>query len=200
MTRIAKEPSHRLFFALWPSGPERAALAAWQPALRELCGGRPMLPETLHATLVFLGDVVEHRLEALSLAAQETEFRDFDLDLTAAHYWGHNHIVFAAPDVVPPQLAEMVSELEHNLRKHHFRLERRPYKPHITLLRHAKWNDAPKVGNPLPTSGWTELTPELPTMPAVRWRVRRFALVRSLSDEQGARYEVLARFGASELE
>ncbi len=183
MTRIAKEPSHRLFFALWPSGPERAALAAWQPPLRELCGGRPMLPETLHATLVFLGNVVEHRLEALSLAAQETDFRDFDLDLTAAHYWGHNHIVFAAPEVVPPRLAEMVSELEHNLRKHRFRLERRPYKPHITLLRHAKWSDA-----------------ELPPMPAVRWRVRRFALVRSLSDEQGARYEVLARFGASELE
>jgi len=29
-----KEPSLRLFFALWPSAAERAALAAWQPPLR----------------------------------------------------------------------------------------------------------------------------------------------------------------------
>lgn len=159
-----------------------------------------MRADTLHATLVFLGDVAEHRLEALYLAAQETEFADFALNLATAHYWGHNHIVYAAPDVIPPQLADLVSELELNLRRHRFRFEQRAYKPHITLLRHAKWSDAPKAGNPSPTSGWTELTPGLPRMPAVRWRVRSFALVQSLSDEQGARYKVLARFGESALE
>jgi 2'-5' RNA ligase len=195
-----KEPSLRLFFALWPSAAERAALAAWQPPLRERCGGRAMRADTLHATLVFLGDVAEHRLEALYLAAQETEFADFALNLATAHYWGHNHIVYAAPDVIPPQLADLVSELELNLRRHRFRFEQRAYKPHITLLRHAKWSDAPKAGNPSPTSGWTELTPGLPPMPAVRWRVRSFALVQSLSDEHGARYKVLARFGESALE
>lgn len=178
-----KEPSLRLFFALWPSPAERTALAAWQPVLRERCDGRAMRADTLHATLVFLGDVAEHRLEALYLAAQETEFRDFALNLTMAHYWGHNHIVYAAPEVVPPQLADLVGELERNLRRHRFRFEQRAYKPHITLLRHAKWSDL-----------------DLPPMPAVRWRVRSFALVRSLSDEQGARYKVLARFGESALE
>lgn len=178
-----KEPSLRLFFALWPSAAERAALAAWQPLLPERCGGRAMRADTLHATLVFLGDVAEHRLEALSLAAQETEFRGFSLSLTTAHYWGHNHIVYAAPDVIPPQLADLVGELGQNLRRHRFRFEQRAYKPHITLLRHAKWSDM-----------------ELPPMPAVRWQVRSFALVHSLSDEQGARYKVLARFGESALE
>lgn len=198
MTR--KEPSLRLFFALWPNAAERAALAAWQTPLRELCGGRAMRADTLHATLVFLGDVAEHRLEALYLAAQETLFRGFTLNLTTAHYWGHNHIVYAAPDDVPVRLAQLVEGLEHNLRRHRFRFEHRPYKPHITLLRHAKWTDAPKAGNPLPTSGWTELTAGLPPMPSVRWQMRSFALVQSMSDEQGARYEVLARFGESELE
>ncbi len=183
MERTGKEPSHRVFFALWPSEAERAALAAWQEPLRELCGGKAMQPETLHATLVFLGNVVEHRLEALSLAAKEISFRRFDLTLTAAHYWGHNHIVYAAPDAVPPALAVLADELERNLRRHRFHLERRPYKPHITLLRHAKWTDT-----------------GLPPMPAVRWRMGEFVLVRSLSDEQGARYEVLARFAASALE
>lgn len=178
-----KEPALKLFFALWPSEAERAALAAWQVPLRELCGGRAMQAATLHATVVFLGEVVGHRLESLCLAAQEVEFRPFDLRLTTAHYWGHNHIVFAAPAAVPQQLAHLVAGVEASLRRHRFRFEARPYKAHVTLLRHASWSDAP-----------------LPAMPEVRWQVRQFALVRSLSDEQGARYEVLARFGASELE
>ncbi len=173
----------RLFFALWPNTVERGALAAWQPPLRELCGGREMRPDTLHATLVFLGEVAERRLEALQLAAQEVSSLKFELELTAAHYWGHNHIVYAAPDATPPQLAELVNELEHNLRRHRFHFEQRPYKPHVTLLRNAQWTDK-----------------ALPTMPAVCWRPDGFALVQSLSDEQGARYKVLARFGASALE
>ena len=171
------EPSARVFFALWPDDAERAALAAWQPPLHKLCGGRSMRAVTLHATLVFLGDVVLHRLEALQLAAQEVEGEPFDLAFDVAHYWGHNHIVFAAPHAVPPQLMQLVRALEQRLGKHHFHFDKRPYKPHITLLRHAQWSDAP-----------------LPDMQRVTWRVRNFALVQSVSDEVGANYRVLARF------
>jgi 2'-5' RNA ligase len=178
MKRIEKEPVLRLFFALWPTAAERAALSAWQQPLLDLCGGRVMRADTLHTTLVFLGEVAERRLEALRLAAQETNWQGFELKLTTAHYWGHNHIAFAAPDATPPQLAELVKELESRLRKHRFHFEKRPYKPHVTLLRNAQWSDAP-----------------LPTMPAVSWRFKDFVLVQSLRDEEGApHYEVLARF------
>lgn len=180
------KPTHeqvRVFFALWPGQPERTALASWQTELLPLCGGRVMRPETLHATLVFLGGVALHRLEALQLAAQEVAFEPFELRFETARYWGHNHIAFAAPGNVPPQLARLVDDLEQRLIRHRFRFERRPYKPHVTLLRHAQWSDA-----------------ELPPMPAVCWQISDFVLVQSLGDEQGARYEVLARFGASELE
>lgn len=177
MSKQAREPSARVFFALWPDDTERAALAAWQPALRKLCGGRSMRAETLHATLVFLGDVVLHRLEALQLAAQEVEGESCDLVFDAARYWGHNHIVYAAPHTAPPQLAQLVQALEQRLGSHHFHFDKRPYKPHITLLRHAHWDDAP-----------------LPEMPGVMWRIRDFALVQSAPDEEGANYRVLARF------
>ncbi len=179
MEQIRKKPTRRLFFALWPGEAERAALAGWLPHLHKLCGGRIMRPDTLHATLVFLGGVPEHRLEALHLAAQETDFQAFELTLDHAHYWGHNHIVHAAPEATPPNLAELVDRLERNLRKHRFVFDERPYKPHVTLLRNARWSDA-----------------ALPPMPAVNWKFREFVLVQSLSDEQGARYEVLERFPA----
>lgn len=167
----------RLFFALWPSAAECTALAAWQPALQHICGGRAMRAEGLHATLVFLGEVESDRLEALQLAAQEVGAPAFSLLLDAAHYWGHNHIVFAAPTHVPPALLQLVSSLEQSLQRHHFKFDARSFKPHITLLRKAQWSDSP-----------------LPEMPSVAWQVRDFALVQSVGDEQGVRYEVLARF------
>ncbi len=176
MSKPPKEKSARVFFALWPDDAERAALAAWQPVLRKLCGGRSIRAGTLHATLVFIGDMVLHRLEALQLAAQEVDGEPFDLVLDTAHYWGHNHIVFAAPLNVPPQLAQLVHALEQHLGKHRFHFDKRPYKPHITLLRHAQWSDAP-----------------LPEMRETVWRVRDFALVQSAPDEEGANYRVLAR-------
>ena len=64
------EKSVRVFFALWPDDAERAALAAWQLPLHKLCSGRIIRADTLHNTLVFLGNVEAHRLEAPYLAAQ----------------------------------------------------------------------------------------------------------------------------------
>jgi 2'-5' RNA ligase len=177
MDKPSKERSARVFFALWPGDAERAALAAWQPPLKKLCGGKAMRAETLHNTLVFLGDVAQHRLEALKLAAQEAVGAPFELCLDEARYWGHNHILYAAPSRTPEALQRLVAALEQRLRQHRFHFDRRDYKPHITLLRHAKWRDEP-----------------LPPMPTVTWDARSFALVQSLSDENGARYQVLARF------
>jgi 2'-5' RNA ligase len=167
----------RLFFALWPSAAERTALAAWQSALQHKCGGRAMRAEGLHATLLFLGEVEVERLEALQLAAQEVSAPAFTLLLDAAHYWGHNHIVFAAPGQVPPALLALASGLEQSLQHHHFKFDARSFKAHITLLRKARWSDS-----------------LLPAPPAVAWQMRDFALVQSVGDEQGTRYEVLARF------
>ncbi|HEX5364458.1 MAG TPA: RNA 2',3'-cyclic phosphodiesterase [Gallionella sp.] len=177
MTKSELFSSARVFFALWPTEAERAALANWQPPLHELCGGRTMRADTLHATLIFLGEIAEHRLEALQLAAQEVAGASFELRLDKVRYWGHNHIAYAAPSVVPAPLSALVQDLEQRLRAHRFRFERREYKPHVTLLRHGRWTDAP-----------------LPEMNAVNWQVQDFALVSSQPDEQGARYEVLARF------
>jgi len=168
----------RVFFALWPDSKERAALAAWQLELKELCGGKAMRAETLHATLVFLGEVVQHRLEALKLAAQEVQGKPFYLTFDEAHYWGHNHIVHAASRIIPPQLAQLVHDLDQGLIKHRFHFDKHPaYKPHVTLLRHAKWNDAP-----------------LPGMREVKWRAESFALMQSVRDERDTSYQVLARF------
>jgi 2'-5' RNA ligase len=167
----------RVFFALWPNDAERAALAAWQSQLHQLCSGRSMRADTLHASLVFIGDVALHRLEALQLAAQEIGGKPFRLVFDTVRYWGHNHIVFAAPRTVPQPMSGLVHHLEKNLSRHRFHFDKRPYQPHVTLLRNARWNDAP-----------------LPELQPVVWQAQDFALMQSVPGEQGTHYEVLARF------
>ena len=172
-----KEKTARLFFAIYPSEDESKAFLRWQTNFHELCGGRIMRNDTLHTTLVFLGDVEIHLLEALELAAQEVEGKAFDLIFNSAHYWSHNHIVHAVPSKVPPQLTELLNELEQRLHKHRFNFEKRDYKPHVTLLRNAKWDDS-----------------TFPEMPNVVWQVRTFVMLQSEQSESGVNYKVLAKF------
>lgn len=173
MDKRSQQDNVKIFFALWPTPAGRANLAAWQPLLKKSCGGRDMRAATLHATLVFLGQLETSRLEALQLAAQEVGWERFDLTLDKARYWGHNHIVYAAPGRVPDKLRALVAALEQALRRHGFRFDQRQYKPHVTLLRDARWTDA-----------------ALPRMEQVRWRVTDFALVQSAPEG----YRILARF------
>ena len=177
MSHRTDHPALRVFFALWPTAAERSHLAAWQAPLSRLCGGRAMRGETLHNTLVFIGDVDRSRLEALQLAAQEVSGEGFELCFDAARYWGHNHIVYAAPGHLPQQLAQLAGALGQNLLRHRFKFDDREYKPHVTLLRNAHWTDAP-----------------LPAMQPVCWQISDFALVQSAHQAGLADYRVLARF------
>lgn len=163
----------RVFFALWPAQHERRELAQWQSALP--CGARAMAPGSLHATLVFLGAVERRRLEALALAAGEVSVPRFTLCFDQARYWGHNHIVYAAPLVVPDELPQLVDGLEKSMIRHRFSFDRRAYKPHVTLMRNAHWSDDP-----------------LPDMKPVCWKAKDFVLLQS--GLGGADYRVLARF------
>lgn len=171
----------RVFFALWPGAAERRRLAAWQLPLQQLCGGRAMRAETLHNTLVFIGAVEPARLEALQLAAREAgqqmDGAAFELCFDAARYWQHNRIVYAAPGVAPPPLAQLVDRLRQSLERHGFGFDRRAYQPHVTLLRNARFPDTP-----------------LPAMQPVRWQIRDFVLAESARQGGQADYRVLARF------
>ena len=167
----------KVFFALWPAAAERDGLATWQKPLQQLCSGRAMRSGNLHNTLVFIGHIEQSRLEALRLAAQEASGNTFELCFDTVRYWGHNHIVYAAPTHVPPQLLQLVGMLEQRLTSHRFTFDRREYQPHVTLLRNARWTDAP-----------------LPKMPPVRWQIREFALMQSAQQGGQAGYRALARF------
>ena len=167
-----------VFFALWPTAAERGSLAAWQKPLQHLCGGRDMRGENLHNTLVFIGHVEQSRLEALQLAAQEVSGEDFELCFDAARYWGHNHIVYAAPGA-----CAATSGAAGN------RAGTAPDDGTVSDSTSANTNRTSRCCA-TPTGPMRPL----PAMQPVCWQMRDFVLVESCAEGGKAAYRVLARF------
>ena len=167
----------RVFFALWPTAPERDQLAAWLAPLQGVYGGRAMRPGTLHNTLVFVGSIATERLEQLQQAARQVNGSAFELCFDEARYWGHNRIVYAAPSQVPRRLLNLADALQRQLRRAGFEFDERAYQAHVTLLRNARRSEAPL----------SQLAP-------VSWQIGEFVLVQSELSGSGANYRVLARF------
>lgn len=165
-------PTARLFFAIWPDAAARARLYAHAGALHRDCGGRLMRRENLHLTLVFLGTVARAQIAQIEAVAARCSGPRFELALDTTGYWRHNRIVWAAPAAVPAPLRELVASLESGLAAGGCAFDRRPYAPHLTLVRNAR---EPRA---------------LPVFEAV-WPVAEFTLVEST---RGARYDVIARW------
>lgn len=143
----------------------------WQSKL----DGRLMRADTLHVTLVFIGEIERSRLLSLQLAAREVIASRFSVCFTAIRYWQHNRILYAGTDLVPDALLQLVSQLQNSLTRHNFNFASHLYTPHVTLLRRAHLPETP-----------------LPNMKPVCWKVKDYVLVES--KEGVADYRVLARF------
>jgi 2'-5' RNA ligase len=162
----------RLFFALWPPAETADALAAWAQAAQRLTHGKPTAAARIHLTLVFLGDADPRRAV---IAARRAVGAIHDLPIEHARHWRENNIVWAGPRHTPPALKTLFESLSLELYREEFILERRPFAAHVTLVRKAR-------------------VARLPPLPAVKWPVREFLLVRSSLSSKGSTYEPLERF------
>jgi 2'-5' RNA ligase len=174
--RWALAPSARVFFALWPGAEVRQALMHVGLKMHRQVQGKLTREESVHMTLLFLGETPTERLEALTRLAAGIAFEPFTLSLEQADCWKHNKIAWVAPLETPPALARLVSALEQRAAAQGFRFDRRPFAAHVTLLRKAR-------------CGPLDLQ-----MPCIRWEVRDFALVRSELGSNGSRYSLIGRW------
>lgn len=165
----------RLFVALWPSPRLRAALAARRAAIGWPHGAAPVDDAKLHLTLHFLGAVAAAQLPRL-VPALQVPVQAFELRLGGAVAWPHG-LVVAPVLAMPEALLALHAGLATALAGLGLALERRAFRPHVTLARRAG-------GALLPADD-----------PPLRWRNRGYALVWS---DRGA-YRVLARYGPGGL-
>jgi len=166
----------RLFFAAWPAPDVQRALGGVAQAAQRECGGRAVPSDNIHLTLVFLGNVPRPRLDEIEALAATIDARSFALAVDRLEYWRHNRILWAGAEECPEALRALVAALEQVLLAAGFQFDRRPYVPHVTLLRNVRRGPAER------------------RIPPVAWPVADFALVESVQLERTTLYEVLRRW------
>lgn len=166
-------PTHRLFLALWPDEAVRARLHQQLACWRWDDAARLYAPQDWHVTLHFLGPVEDHRLAELR-AGLGSGYAPFDWVLDRPALWPHGLAVLGC-DAAPPPLLELRRRLGRVLQRLQLPLDTRPYRPHVTLARHAQRAEAPRQVPPVP------------------WTVRGHVLARSTGDPRW-RYEILQQY------
>ncbi|NKN32282.1 RNA 2',3'-cyclic phosphodiesterase [Marichromatium bheemlicum] len=137
----------RWFFALWPPPALRRALCermpGWLPP-----GGRLAHGEDLHLTLVFLGALTPSQRDPVIAAADRVAGAPFELVLRCLGHFPRVGVAWCGPEPEPSallQLHQALVALQHECR---LPLERRPYRPHLTLARRSG-APAANFGSPL---------------------------------------------------
>jgi 2'-5' RNA ligase len=165
----------RLFFALWPDSKVRSALARLGGSIQGH-GGRPVHPEDIHLTLVFLGGVTGDRFGCVTEAAGGVIAPAFDLSLDRVGYWPRPRVLWCGCHPAPEPLLGLVDGLEQPLRTCGFRPEQRPYQVHLTLARKAHRVAGFELEHP------------------IAWSISEFVLAGSEPGGPPPRYRILRRW------
>ena len=166
----------RLFFALWPPPEQRAALVEIAKKLPDELGRR-VSPANLHLTLLFLGNLTLQQREAMEAVADAIAVPPFTLTFDEFGHWPRPQIVWLGSRTPPAELGTLVEHLRRGASSAGLVIDARPYAMHLTLYRGAR--RSPRE--------WPECAP-------LHWPATEFALVESLPEVDGVRYEVRRRW------
>ncbi|WP_168798024.1 RNA 2',3'-cyclic phosphodiesterase [Pacificoceanicola onchidii] len=164
-----------------------STVAALADVMDQLPGDIRRVPEeNLHLTLAFMGDVPEDAVQAAHEGLETIRAPRFGLSLNGATVYGGRHgqaIALEADGEAP--LHELHDRIRARLRGAGIQLERRRFRPHVTLAR------LPGRGDPGPALG------ALCALQIPSFSVTSFSLIQSTLHESGAIYETLATYPLS---
>jgi 2'-5' RNA ligase len=173
---VTESDLRRVFFALWPPEETLQALDALAADAVICTGGRRMRRDSLHMTLAFIGSVSPSQLALLQEIAGRVRGETFDMLIDRLGCWQHNRIVWAGSSSVPSRQRRLFDALATGLTDARFVLDRRPFAPHVTLVRNGRYDNLPELAQSIP------------------WDVREFVLVESILQPSRARYRLLDRW------
>ena len=166
----------RLFLALWPDEEVTVQLSghakAWdwpQDCVRYAASD-------WHLTLQFIGSAPRSSIEDMQ-ARLQIPFRPFCFALSVPQIWPSGLAVLETTEVAP-ELQALHDRLNLALQHMQGTVDLRPFRPHVTLARHAQQASSHKSTAP------------------VIWRVRDYALVESTGLRTN-RYQILCRYPAA---
>jgi RNA 2',3'-cyclic 3'-phosphodiesterase len=184
-----KSPRARLFVALDLPDDVRAGLVDWQQTALADPALRPVKPESLHITLVFLGYQAEKDVKKISKAAFDVDAQAPAVEIVADPVGvPRNRPRLIALDARSEETVALQKQVEENLVAEGFyEPEKRPYWPHLTMARVRP--EAP--GSRKPAQIRNQAHP-LPEHMFRFFRPTRLVLFKSHLRRTGAEYESLA--------
>jgi 2'-5' RNA ligase len=169
-----------LFFALWPNPALQSTLVDAARNVITAAGGRPVLPQSLHVTLAFLGAVPEAdlgKVEAIGAEVASTAERaPVQFAFNAIEYWKKPQVLCATAPVptAGTSLADaLATKLKSRLVAAGFTPDLKPFRAHVTLMRKVPRGTYDCALQP------------------VTWSFVDFALVGSRPGQGGSSYSVL---------
>ena len=162
----------RLFFALWPDEETREQINDVVGPFKNQ-NIKPVKKSNLHITLEFLGEVSDQDKEDLIDKINMLQHEPFDLELTRVGWWCKPQILWIGTTHIPKELLTLVKSIKKCVRKQGLKIDKREYKPHVTIARKVKQVVIPNKAL------------------HISWQVNSFVLVVSNTNEDGAEYEVL---------
>ena len=175
--------SIRVFFAIWPKEAVWRQLYDLSEKVELVCGGRRTRAESIHLTLIFLGEMEISQLHALCLAAKTVRGQVFNFIVEGIRYWKLNRLVYAETGEVPLELFDLVDSLKNTLSAYGISFDHRAFTPHITLVRKAQRHVLPKS--------------LIHLVEPIVWPVNEYILVKS---EQASNRSVYTPIGCWPLE
>ena len=176
---VEGDGSIRLFCALRLPNDALDGLVAWQRELPARPGVRLVARPNLHVTLAFLGHRPRTEVAGVAAALRDAASRAGELVLRPRRYRETRSVGMLVLDDEEDRTVALARDLHHRLeRLGVYRPERRPWLPHVTVLR---FRSPPRLAPGVPDLG--------PVRPSDA------ALYHSVLRPTGAQYEVLERVG-----
>jgi 2'-5' RNA ligase len=169
----------RLFIGL-PVPAELANTLARHARTISLPKARWTVPENIHLTLVFLGEVAEQRLTSIKHELDELDAAPFPIRFTNLNTFARAGVLVAEADPTP-SLLRLQAQIASRMDRCGFPPEDRPYHPHITL---ARFHGSLRLSNSQGT---------LPASLQRSFSADTVNLYRSNQTPTGPHYEILAQ-------
>jgi len=164
----------KLFFALWPDDQTRQELVQLSQSI-QAAGFKPVQPQNLHVTLVFLGHVDSAAELLVKQSVADISAEPFVLTFDQLSYWSRPKVLCLTCQQPAQQSVMLAAALDAAVASCGIETDKRPYLPHITLARHVRH------------------LPDINIKPIV-WRAESFCLVESCSEPDGVQYKVIQQW------
>jgi len=163
----------KLFFALKPSRVIGDQIITQRNKLP--VQGRLVADANIHLTVLYLGKLSINQQQNIMDCAAKLQQVKFDLQLDCIGNFSHNKITWMGMQDIPQELIDLNQNLIDCGANLNIALEKRRFKPHITLARKSHMNNGQSF-YPIP------------------WSVDHFVLLESKQHQGGVYYQVVKEF------